>query len=106
METIALHTRLKAGSEKAYDAVHQEIPAELDRRLREVGVANWRIWRDGQDVFHLVTCEDYQRMRAELEHDPVNVAWQELLEPLFEVADDYSGDDHGIGHVWSLPQAT
>lgn len=105
MQTVALHTRLKPGAEAAYESIHEVIPPELDARLREVGVHEWRIWRDGQDLFHLVVCEDYQRMRSELGHDPVNIAWQESLAELFEVADDYSGGDRGIRHVWSLPAA-
>lgn len=28
--------------------------------LREHGVHDWRIWRSGRDVFHLVDVEDYQ----------------------------------------------
>jgi len=102
MQTIALHTRLRPGLEAEYDRIHAQIPPDLAQRLHQVGVHKWRIWRDGQDVFHVVECEDYQHMRAELQHDAVNVAWQERLAHLFEVPDDYSGGDSGIGHVWSL----
>ena len=103
METVALHTRLRPGAETEYESIHQVIPAELDARLREVGVHEWRIWRSGQDLFHLVTCVDYQAMRRALQDDPVNVGWQERLAPLLKVADDYSGSDHGLDQVWSLP---
>lgn len=103
LQTIALHTRLKAGKEAEYEAIHEVIPADLDRRLREAGVREWKIWRDGQELFHVVVVQDYGRMRAELSADPVNVAWQQRLAHLFEVPDDYSGGDGGIGHVWSLP---
>jgi L-rhamnose mutarotase len=58
MERIALHTRLKPGRQQEYEDVHAVIPSELDAALREAGVTNWRIWRGGQDLFHLVECED------------------------------------------------
>jgi len=52
---------------------------------------------------HLVEVEDYAAMRHALADDPVNVAWQQQMSELLEVADDYSGDDRGIPLVWSLP---
>lgn len=106
METIALHTRLKPGKEKEYDEVHAVIPEELAARLRAVGVSDWRIWRNGRELFHLVEVEDYRAMRQALADDPVNQAWQERMAELLEVEDDYSGDDSGIGGVWSLRRQT
>jgi L-rhamnose mutarotase len=103
VETIALHTRLKAGCEEEYERVHQVIPADLDAALRAAGVHEWRIWRSGRDLFHLVTVEDYRAMRHALRDHPANVAWQARVGPLHEVADSYEGDDDGIGLVWSLP---
>jgi len=49
MVAIALHTRLRAGKEAEYEAVHAVIPAELDAALRSAGVRSWRIWRDGRE---------------------------------------------------------
>ncbi|MFU8855007.1 FCD domain-containing protein [Micromonospora sp. SL1-18] len=57
MERIALHTRLKPGKEAEYDNVHAVIPPELDIALRAAGVHSWRIWRDAQDLLHLVDVE-------------------------------------------------
>lgn len=102
MPQVALHTVLKLGRETDYDDVHRSIPAELAAALIENGVTDWRIWRDGQHVFHLVDVRDYQAMRAGLRDLPVNIAWQQRLAPLFEVADDYSGADDGLAFVWSL----
>ena len=59
METIALHTVLKPGKETDYDRIHAAIPPELDAALRAAGVHQWRIWRDGRDLFHVVECDDY-----------------------------------------------
>ena len=103
MQTIALHTKLKPGKEADYDREHAVIPADLDEALREAGVHSWRIWRDGRDLFHLVEVEDYQAMRAALRDHPANIPWQAKMAELLEVEDDYSGNDSGIKHVWSLP---
>jgi L-rhamnose mutarotase len=102
VETIALHTVLKPGKEAAYDRVHETIPPELDAALRAAGVYQWRIWRDGRDLFHVVDCDDYQAMRAALRDHPANIPWQEQMAELLDVPDDYSGGDSGLGLVWSL----
>jgi L-rhamnose mutarotase len=103
METIALHTRLRAGREADYDRIHAVIPVVLDGALREAGVHNWRIWRSGQDLFHVVDCDDYARMRRYLAEHPANIPWQAQMGALLEVHDSYAGDDRGIPLVWQLP---
>jgi L-rhamnose mutarotase len=103
MQRVALHTRLKPGREAEYDAVHAVIPAELDAALRAAGVRTWRIWRDGQDLFHVVEVDDYRRMREELRDHPANVPWQARMAELLDVTDDYSGTDTGLRMVWELP---
>ncbi|MFI2566437.1 L-rhamnose mutarotase [Paenarthrobacter sp. NPDC018779] len=102
-ESIALHTRVKPGAEAAYAEAHGNIPAELVEALKEAGVRNWRIWRSGQDLFHVVDVDDYQAMRRALADHPANVPWQARMAELLEVQDDYSGDDSGIQKVWQLP---
>lgn len=101
-ETIALHTRLKPGAEQDYADAHAGIPAELVSALKEAGVGNWRIWRSGQDLFHLVEVADYQAMRRALADHPANVPWQARMAEMLEVQDDYSGNDSGIPLVWEL----
>ena len=103
METVALHTRLKAGREAAYDRVHATIPSELDGALREAGVHSWRIWRSGRELFHLVEVDDYRAMRARLATHPANIPWQARMAELLEVEDDYSGAEPDVRLVWELP---
>ncbi len=100
-ESIALHTRLKHGAVQEYTDAHAGIPAELLVSLKEAGVRNWRIWRSGLDLFHLV--DDYRAMRHALAGHPANVPWQARMAELLEVQDDYSGNDSGIPLVWELP---
>lgn len=102
MQRILTRTRLRAGSEAAYERVHAAVPPALAARLRAAGVQDWTIWRDGQDLVHLVEVEDYRAMRKALADDPVNAEWQAVVNPLLEADDDYSGSDDGIPRVWSL----
>lgn len=102
MPEVALHTVLRPGCEAEYEGVHQSIPRDVADLLAEHGVRNWRIWRDGRHLFHLIDVEDYQAMRHALRDHPANVTWQATVGPLHEKADDYSGDDDGIRLLWSL----
>jgi L-rhamnose mutarotase len=98
----ALYTRLREGAEDAYDELHARVPDDLADALREAGVRDWRIWRAGLDVFHLVDVEDYRAMRAFLREHPANLAWQARVTGLQSLPDDYSGEDDGLLPVWSL----
>jgi L-rhamnose mutarotase len=78
------------------------VPDELVAALREHGVRNWQIWRDGRDVFHLVDVDDYQAMRAGLRNQSANVDWQARVSPLFDRPASYAGDDEGLARIWAL----
>jgi L-rhamnose mutarotase len=97
-----LHTRLHENAVEAYDRLHAEVPDDLLQALAEAGVRDWRIWRDGRDVFHVLDVEDYQAMREHLRDHPANTAWQARVTPLQDTPDDYSGDDDGLPFVWSF----
>ena len=102
MAEIALHTRLRAGSEADYERLHARIPAAMVAALQEAGVRDWRIWRDGQDLFHLVDVADYDAMREILRTHPANIAWQAQVTEVLEVADDLSGKDDSLTLLWTL----
>ncbi|WP_425839121.1 L-rhamnose mutarotase [Streptomyces fractus] len=102
---IALHTKVRADRIGEYDAAHREVPEELVAAIRAAGARQWTIWRSGVDLFHLIECEDYARMLAELDKLPVNIAWQARMDELLDVVHDYSaaGADAGLPVVWELP---
>jgi L-rhamnose mutarotase len=101
---VALHTRLRPGAEREYEQAHREVPPELTAAIRAAGVHRWTIWRSGRELFHVIECDDYARMLAELEGLPVNVAWQARMAELLEVAHDYGaeGAAAGLPVVWEL----
>jgi L-rhamnose mutarotase len=93
----ALHSVLKPGREADYDRVHARVPGELLSALKESGIREWRIWRSGRHLFHLVECDDFDAAIRELEHDSANERWQAVIGDYvdhFEVS--ASGD-------WRLP---
>ena len=106
MMRIALHTRVRADRIAEYEAAHREVPAELTAAIRAAGAKSWSIWRSGAELFHLIECEDYARLLAELETLPVNIAWQARMDELLDVAHDYSADGAaaGLPEVWRLPE--
>jgi L-rhamnose mutarotase len=104
METVALHTRLRPGAEAEYEAAHREVPDELVAAIRTAGARRWTIWRSGRELFHVIECEDYARLLAELAELPVTVAWQARMGALLDVVHDYgaSGSTAGLPVVWEL----
>jgi L-rhamnose mutarotase len=76
---VALHSVLRPGREEDYDAAHERIPDELIKAHRRVGIHDWRIWRSGRDLFHLVECDDFESAVRALERDPANQRWQAVI---------------------------
>ncbi|MFI6950098.1 L-rhamnose mutarotase [Streptomyces sp. NPDC050422] len=101
---IALHTKVRADRTAEYEAAHREVPAELTRAIRAAGATSWTIWRSGTDLFHVIDCDDYARLLADLEQLPVNVAWQARMDELLDVSHDYSSDgaEAGLPVAWEL----
>ena len=101
---IALHTCVREDRIAEYEAAHREVPAELTAAIRAAGVQEWTIWRSGTELFHLLDCDDYARLIAELEHLPVNITWQARMAELLDVVHDYSADgaQAGLPVVWEL----
>jgi L-rhamnose mutarotase len=100
---VALHTRLTPGREAEYEQAHRSVPAELTAAIRAAGAREWTIWRDGLDLFHVIDCDDYASLLAELEHLPVNVTWQARMAGYLDVVHDYADADRTLPVVWHLP---
>jgi L-rhamnose mutarotase len=101
---IALHTRVRADRIEEYEAAHCEVPAELVTAIRAGGATAWTIYRSGTDLFHLIDCEDYDKLIAHVGAQPVNSDWQARMADLLEVVHDYStgSADTALPVVWEL----
>jgi L-rhamnose mutarotase len=98
---VALHSVLRAGSEERYDADHVRIPGDLLAAHRRAGIRDWRIWRSGRDVFHLVDCDDFAAAAGALEDDPANVRWQAAVGELVDHFERPGGGPE-LPLVWRL----
>lgn len=98
---VALHSVLKPGCEEAYDRAHVRIPDELVRAHRRVGIQDWRIWRSGRDLFHLVECDDFETAVRLLERDPANERWQTFIGELVERFEEPNGV-RALPLVWQM----
>ncbi|UFU06843.1 L-rhamnose mutarotase [Ruania halotolerans] len=106
--TIALHSRLKEGHEQAYERDHQYIPDEMVAEFARVGIREWRIWRSGRDLFHLVDCDDIEAAMTALEESPANARWQEFINQHLEGFATF-GEGPGatsVPQVWTLTGQT
>ena len=101
---IALHTRVRADRIDEYEAAHRAVPQELTEAIRAGGATSWTIHRSGQELFHIIECENYDKLIAHVGAQPVNTAWQARMAELVEVAHDYStgSADAALPTVWEL----
>jgi L-rhamnose mutarotase len=101
---VALHTRVRADRIDEYESAHREVPQELTDAIRAGGASAWTIYRSGQDLFHVIDCDDYDALIAHVGAQPVNTTWQARMADLLEVVHDYStgGADAALPVVWQL----
>lgn len=76
---VALHTTLKPGHEEAYLRDHETIPPDLVATFARIGIRDWKIWRSGRDLFHLVECDDFVAAMEALPTDPADQKWQAFI---------------------------
>ncbi len=99
--TYALHSVLKPGREADYERVHARVPDELLTALKESGIREWRIWRSGRHLFHLVECDDFDAALRALEDDPRNQRWQAFIG---DYVDHFEPPANGLPLVWQLSE--
>ncbi|MFC1433956.1 L-rhamnose mutarotase [Streptacidiphilus sp. N1-3] len=102
-ETVGRRTRLRPGTEEEYSHVHRRIPDPVAAALRSAGVVQWRIWRDGLSLFHLIEtthgiAEMGRRMSLLGAVDP---DWDELIATLVDPAEETQAD---LPLVWGMDQ--
>jgi L-rhamnose mutarotase len=101
MTTTALHSVLREGMEAAYDTQHRTVWPDLLAELQAAGITDWRIWRSGRHLFHLVESEDFDAAMAYLAGSAVNQRWQEFINTIVDHFED-GPDGPSLRIVWSL----
>lgn len=84
--------------------MHARIPPALADALRTSGLVSWRIWIDGETLFHAIeTRHGKDAMVAAMNaRGPVDPAWDALIGTL---VDDADGSARDLDLVWSLDAA-
>jgi L-rhamnose mutarotase len=103
MEMIALYTRLKTGQEQSYERFHRVVPDDIAADLRARGVHDWRIWRRGRDLFHLITAEDYDGFAKAPASNDTAANWQSVVSEFLEIDNDLQDPElNTMTQVWAL----
>jgi len=84
MPRHAFQLRIKADAIEEYEREHQRVWPELLRKLKEVGISDYSIFRRGQELVLVLRVDDFEKAWDELDRDPVNRRWQEFMSRLFE----------------------
>jgi L-rhamnose mutarotase len=88
MPRYAFKLRIKLEAIEEYDREHQRVWPELLAKLKAVGISDYSVFRRGQDLVLCMKVADFDKAWDELERDPVNIRWQELMAQLFEPVPD------------------
>ena len=89
---VGLHTRIRPGAEARYDEYHRAVWPAVLKAIREAGITNYVIFRDGVDLFHFIECEDYDRAIAQIAKDPTSMRWESEIATMMTVTHDFSGE--------------
>jgi L-rhamnose mutarotase len=86
MQRIAFIINLKPGADPVeYKRRHDEIWPEMLAGLRNAGMHNYSIFRDGSKLFAYLEVDDLAQMRQTQASDPVNARWQAYMRDLIGV---------------------
>lgn len=88
MQRIAFLMRLEEGNEEEYKSRHEQIWPEMINSLRQAGVKNYSIFRNGLQLIAYLEVEDFKAMTQFLAQDQTNAKWQEYMQPLISMEVD------------------
>jgi L-rhamnose mutarotase len=84
MEHVGHVWRVRSGMAQEYWRRHRTIWPELEALLRGAGVETYAIYQWGDVVFSHLAIEDYDRLVAAYENDPVAERWEASLADVLE----------------------
>jgi L-rhamnose mutarotase len=97
----AFHLTIRHGMEDEYDQRHKNVWNDMRKMLKDAGISNYSIFRDGIHVFGYWECNDLGRTLTTVNRSEVNVRWQEYMNDLIttSASDRTSG---GMREVFRL----
>ncbi|MEZ3159561.1 L-rhamnose mutarotase [Microbacterium sp. BWT-B31] len=101
---IALHSVIADGRIDDYRREHERVPDDLAELFARAGVHDWRIWRSGDRLFHLVDCDDFDAAMAVIRADPADERWQARIGRFVDGFRGPDGEDayRALETVWTL----
>lgn len=88
MPRYAYQLRIKPDAIEEYEREHRRVWPELLAKLKAVGISDYSIFRRGQELVLSLRVDDFDKAWDELDRDPVNQRWQQLMSRLFEPVPD------------------
>lgn len=94
-------TRLRPGAAAEYRRVHASIPEPLADALASCGLISWRIWIDGETLFHAIETRDGREAMVERmsKLPPVDPAWDALIATLVDPSPEAAS---ALDAVWEF----
>jgi L-rhamnose mutarotase len=104
MEKYAWTARIKEGKEAEYIKRHDEIWPELVAVLKDAGICNYTIWKDGLTLFGYYECEKGVDFAAKTQAEsPVVDRWNVYMKDVLDmVLDPVTGAQPKLIKVFTL----
>jgi L-rhamnose mutarotase len=93
--------RLKPGSEKEYEHRHAAVWPDLLDLLRQNGIRNYSIYRNGLDLFAYLETDRPESL-DDLAESPIMRRWWQYMEPLMEYDADSTPHQISLAEVFHL----
>lgn len=103
MQRYCFTFSIRPGQEAEYERRHQEVWPELVAALRDNGVSNYTLFRQGSRVIAYAECEpDGATAFGAVGRTEVNTRWAEWFEDVLIDLTDEQGNLHAYQEVWHM----
>ncbi len=85
MTRYAFRLRVRKDRIAAYEEAHRQVWPELLAVIKQAGISDYSIFREGTDLFFVLQADDFDRAWDAIERSEVNARWQAEMAPLFDV---------------------
>lgn len=83
--------RVRPDKVDEYVEAHRNVWPEMLAALRDAGIRNYTIFRNGNEMFGYFECDDLEAAAAYMAEQPVNARWQDTMAGLLEARVPNSG---------------
>lgn len=80
----AFHLKIAKGKEKMYDERHKNVCQDLLSTLKNAGVKNYSIFRDGTDIFGYWECDNLSGTLSSINNSSSNDNWQKFMSDVIQ----------------------